>query len=185
MQQGTPSRISRRTLTRGAAWAAPTVALAAAAPAFASSPGQPPCVPTFTFKVNESCKCPGNSTAFNSGYFLKICVTNTSTCPLPVGTTVEIVSVHRKGNGSALASAPQTPYCTTLPETVVLLAANGGEVCTDFLRMDGSNSGNFLYVAYRLNGGALEESADIASPPECGTSGTPLDKCNQAGSACP
>ena len=51
--QGIEVRPSRRTVARGAAWAVPVIAVTAAAPAMASSPG---CIPQFT-TVEGSFKC--------------------------------------------------------------------------------------------------------------------------------
>ena len=47
-------RVSRRTVTRGAAWSVPAVAVAVAAPAFAASTTNPVVI------AGASCKCPGS-----------------------------------------------------------------------------------------------------------------------------
>jgi uncharacterized Zn-binding protein involved in type VI secretion len=47
-------RVSRRTVTRGAAWSVPAVAVAVAAPAFAASNTNP------VVTAGASCKCPGS-----------------------------------------------------------------------------------------------------------------------------
>jgi len=65
--------ISRRTIAKGAAWAVPVVAVAAAAPAMAASGGPP------TFTPGTACKNPGNSCAVHpKGYTLPFTVTNSS-----------------------------------------------------------------------------------------------------------
>lgn len=68
--------LSRRTLAKGAAWAAPAVAVAAAAPMVAASPiitvGQ----------AGDACKLPGNSCSsagYNKGYLQALRVCNNST----------------------------------------------------------------------------------------------------------
>lgn len=72
--------LSRRTLAKGAAWAAPAVALASAAPALATSG------PTPSISFGTACKAPGAScNGFPKGYIVlntKIC--NTSSLPVYV-----------------------------------------------------------------------------------------------------
>lgn len=68
-----PTHLSRRTLAKGAAWAVPVVAVAAAAPAMAASGGAP------SFVFEGACKFSGQSCSIAPwGYALGYRVTNTS-----------------------------------------------------------------------------------------------------------
>ena len=74
------SGISRRTLAKGAAWAVPAVAVAAATPAMAKSGGPP------QVTVLDACKQPGKSCApeFSKGYTFTVRLYN------PTGETVYV-----------------------------------------------------------------------------------------------
>lgn len=73
MSEGTTTPVSRRTVAKGAAWAAPVILGGAAAPAYASSGGPP------TVSIGGACKAPGASCApFVKGYVVTMTITNTS-----------------------------------------------------------------------------------------------------------
>jgi hypothetical protein len=73
-EQGQSTRVSRRTIAKGAAWAVPVVPLAVATPAYAQSG----CVPTLSFSP-DSCRCTGVGQNAKD-YYVSICNTGT-TCP--------------------------------------------------------------------------------------------------------
>ena len=69
----TTFRPARRTIAKGAAWVVPTLALATAAPAFATSGPKPTVVP------GAACKLPGESCdPLIKGYLFKFVITNPS-----------------------------------------------------------------------------------------------------------
>jgi hypothetical protein len=79
-EQGQSTRVSRRTIAKGAAWAVPIVPLAVATPAYAAGSV---CVPTLDFSP-DSCRCTGEGQN-DKDYFVRICNTGT-TCPDTDGT---------------------------------------------------------------------------------------------------
>lgn len=121
----TPGRsISRRTLAKGAGWSVPTVALASAAPALASSLQTPP-----TFKLNGYCKSPGKSCkTFPKGYEFRFTVCNNS--PVPIW--IHGVSYTTVGTNLTLIHAS--------PSLPIALDAN--ECRNVAFRADSSNSAN-------------------------------------------
>ncbi len=162
MQQGTPSRSSRRTLTRGAAWAAPTVALAAAAPSFAGSPGE---CEGFSFGAT-SCKCPGNSKNLKFGYYLSICVDFTGSC-LPPGTeTITVLSIKNNADKPGV-SAPSDPYCDSLPTAITVdPILNSG--CSATIRFSSESSASSLQFTYSIpNVSGTFTSPWIDAPSHC------------------
>lgn len=65
--------VSRRTVAKGAAWAAPVILGGVAAPAYAASGPAP------TLSIGGACKAPGNScNPFVKGYVVTMTITNTS-----------------------------------------------------------------------------------------------------------
>ena len=65
--------ISRRTLAKGVAWTVPAVAMTAAAPAYATSPNEPPVGPDIA--SSSGCKWPGeghSNTKLNKGFRIYI-----------------------------------------------------------------------------------------------------------------
>lgn len=69
--------MNRRALAKGAAWTAPAVMVAAAAPSLAASP-QP------TRVTGWACKMPGNSGAIKHGYRVTLSVTPTPQVVVPI-----------------------------------------------------------------------------------------------------
>ena len=68
-EQGQSTRVSRRTIAKGAAWAVPIVPLAVATPANAAVSGE--CVPTLDFSP-DSCRCTGSGKN-DKDYYVRIC----------------------------------------------------------------------------------------------------------------
>lgn len=80
--------LSRRTLTKGAAWSVPAIAVAGAAPAYASSP--PEEVVIIDFVDGSARKMPGNKCApIRKGYAIDLMLTNNGNVP----TTLTLKSV--------------------------------------------------------------------------------------------
>lgn len=85
--------VSRRSITKGVAWAAPVVAVAAAAPFAAASYDTPP----IGFESESACKFPGNSTTdCFKAYRFVLSVTN----PVGFPITLNIISVTEDGQFS-------------------------------------------------------------------------------------
>ncbi|MGY5317923.1 hypothetical protein ACXA45_01630 [Neomicrococcus lactis] len=84
--------VSRRSITKGVAWAAPVVAVAAAAPFAAASYDTPP----IGFKSKSACKFPGSSTSCEKAYRFVLSVTNPVAFPI----TLNIISVTEDGQFS-------------------------------------------------------------------------------------
>lgn len=78
---------SRRAVVRTGVWAVPVVATAAAAPAMATSEGQPPVVIT---GVAGGCKLPGQPR--DKSYAITLNVTNSSPDPQPISITSFAIS---------------------------------------------------------------------------------------------
>lgn len=84
--------VSRRSITKGVAWAAPVVAVAAAAPFAAASYDTPP----IGFESESACKFPGSSTSCEKAYRFVLSVTN----PVGFPITLNIISVTENGQFS-------------------------------------------------------------------------------------
>lgn len=163
--------ISRRSITKGAAWATPVVAVAGLAPSAAATP----CKVTFSLG-GTSCKCPGGSTDLKFGYFLQICVTPDPGCAPPAGTTLTVVSV-KNGSGKPVTSAPTPGFCEILPATITL---SGGKVCTtSALRMESASSASSLVFSYTVSGDNRVFTSDpVDAPPQTCT------ECNDRPGSC-
>ncbi|GGI46704.1 hypothetical protein BCL57_001103 [Agromyces flavus] len=147
--------VSRRTVTKAMAWAAPVVAIAATAPLAAAS-----CIPTVTLGPG-SCKCPGQSTDLPWHYFLKICAGGVA-CPESSAVLV-ITKVYTKANAQ-----PRTIW------------QGSQEVATgDCVVVEGfaNNSGNFLEIEYHVKGTDTTLTAEVASPPDCNKTQNALGTC--------
>lgn len=169
-QESVGTRVTRRTITRGIAWTAPVVAVAAAAPAFASSQD---CDPVVTFG-DDACKCPGKGNDFT--YYIQLCVDD-SNCSGNNAGTFRILGVA-KFNGTALTLSPNTCYPAVLPTAPAPL----GTCSTQVLRFTGTNASNKLDVTVEITsstGVKRTEVVTIATPPrDCAV--TPnCPKCTQ------
>ena len=139
-----PSGSNRRTVVKGAAWAVPAVAVAAAAPAMAASPT---CL-TAQF-LGDSCKQPG--TGNNFGYRLEICFTNN--CATSITLTVTQVAAN-VGN-PVIQNVNQGP----------ITIAPGATVClpNDVLYCSNS-SANFINVSFTQVGLTGTQVIRVPSP---------------------
>lgn len=136
-QESVGTRVSRRTVTRGIAWTAPVVAVATAAPAFASSE-----LVTVNLDSANACKFPGQSTACEFAYYLPFSITNNSGQTVTVTFTSITETINDKNKGLVING----------PSSVTL---NSGESQTFAIIASGSqNSANVeanLKVCYTLS----------------------------------
>jgi hypothetical protein len=153
------TQISRRTVARGAAWAAPIAAVGVAAPAFAAS-----CEPTITFG-SDSCKCPGQSSEPWT-YYLQFCITGSNRCGFPVGTPFTVTKVV---TNKELADGHNQCFPIQLGQT----AGTIGGACTQTIRLTSTNSANLLDVTFIVNPGQPNAQTfttfKIPAPPDCAT----------------
>lgn len=102
MTSDTHPRVSRRSVTKGVAWAVPAVAIASAAPKIAASP-----IVTVT-QAGTACKQPGGSCApYIKGYLQPLQICNNSTQSITV-TIIQPATLLFNGVLEAF-----TPYPTT------------------------------------------------------------------------
>jgi hypothetical protein len=131
-------QVSRRTIAKGMAWAAPAIPVVAMAPKAAASPG---CVPTLDFS-EDSCRCPGTGQN-NFDYFVKICNIGT-TCPDDDG--VLYVAVRANTGQNEL-------------QTGAIAVPVGG--CSELIEFNGTNSS----VKIRITYGSTEAAALAPTAP--------------------
>ena len=155
------STLSRRNVVRGAAWTAPLVAVAVAAPAFAASVAPPTIKGTST-----GGKCPGQSTDFEWGFII------------PVDTTAPVQSLVFTNviyNGELVADFCQAQVSPT--RFAITFDSNSSA--------NGVGGGTFDYTLTYLDGtGVAVVVSDTATFTYNGTH--PVDKptCNAAGGTC-
>lgn len=159
LERLTGSHASRRTVVQGLAWTVPVVAVASAAPAFATS------CQTFTFG-GASCKCSGRSDADQKGYNLSICFNCPPGQTPPPGTDptkVTIVSVSK--NSGPMLFTPISGQCggSKLPLEVTV-----GD-CTPLLHFNSTDSATPLFVDYYFTDDPARTiySFRTDAPPDC------------------
>lgn len=99
-----PTSISRRTLAKGAAWTAPVVAIATAAPRVAAS-----ALVTIA-QGGDACKLPGNSCAgegYSKGYLQPLMITNSSQETVTI-TFPDTITLSLGGTPTTFTPNPQT-----------------------------------------------------------------------------
>ncbi len=140
--------ISRRTIAKGAAWSAPVIAVAASAPASATS-GAPP---EFTFL--SACKSPGNSCkVFPKGYRFVFTVCNDD--PLQSIWIYSVTYTDLVGTNLTLQHAsPTLPY---------EVAAGGCSNIT--FQADSSSSANAVFTGTMLVSWGHESGGDPKNHP--------------------
>lgn len=126
MTDTTKSGISRRTLAKGAAWAAPAVAVAAAAPNVAASPVTPPPCITAAF-TGKPCRI-SNKKIYRFGF----CITNACTD----GTSLTFTVTKLINQSGFLLSTTNNPF----PTTVTL--APGQQFCVSERDWSAQSQGN-------------------------------------------
>lgn len=145
------SGLSRRTLAKGAAWTAPAIAIAAAAPMASASPVPLDCVAT-SFS-GTSCKEPGSKNGW--AYNLSVCFQNTcqpKTAPITINVT-------RLTNNAGKAFHP------AVNETIVI--GPGERFCTATKRYTSSSSASTIFIYGTINGGTDQLIAKLPAPPDC------------------
>jgi hypothetical protein len=157
----TRGRVSRRSLAKGAAWAAPVVVVGASAPAFAVS-GTPP-----TLSQNgDACKLPGSSCPADKGYIFPVLACNSDPLPIYIY-TVTYGLPYNFGGGT-----PPSPfvYINNPNNPLPILIPAGGCVQLDFLAQ-GTNSANqsFNMDVCITWGHTLPTGSDTEHPPTCAT----------------
>ena len=178
------TKVSRRTIARGAAWSVPIAAVATSAPAFAAS-----CVPQVSFDLDRSCKCPGQSSEGEEFvYYVAFCVDNACVDGgTGSGGTFTIIELA-KDNGSAFDNVPNACFPAVLADAE---PTNVNDCTTDIFRMDSTNSGTFVLVTFDVTVGGVTTryTQQIQSPPfcECKNGGCTDGRCgteNAAGTVC-
>lgn len=156
--QGIEVRPSRRTIAKGVAWAAPVIAVGAAAPAFAASPND--CVPQFsTIEGSFKC-CNGNVVDVNGEKNMKLVikVTDVNGCLVDGVSSVCIQDIQlangqsrgdlvfQDGDQCTVEGGTITAYllgthsCTVNLE--IYYTIDGGDVRMAVLQSDNIPSGN-------------------------------------------
>jgi hypothetical protein len=178
------TKVSRRTVARGAAWSVPIAAVAVSAPAMAAS-----CVPQISLDLGRSCKCPGQSSPGEEFvYYLAFCVTNDCVVGSGAGGTFKVLEVA-KDNGSVFPNRPNACFPATIGAGSTPTPVN--ECTTATYRFDSTNSGNFVLITFQVTvGGATTTyTQQLPSPPfcDCKNGGCTDGRCgttNAAGVVC-
>lgn len=154
MSQGSTTPVSRRTVAKGAAWAAPVILGGAAAPAYASSP--PPVAPELD--PQAFCKHPGEPKRYHVGVIWQ----NT----LPCETTVTITAIQLTPNASG------EPPVTFPGSTTFSVSANSTTTQVYDSNLTEASSNGTVTVQYTYtdcSGTVVTETASLsaASLPPC------------------
>ncbi|TQM63986.1 hypothetical protein [Humibacillus xanthopallidus] len=153
----TPTSPSRRSVVKGAAWAVPAVAVAAAAPTVAASQGPL----TFT---GGACKLPGNANDIFKGYVFELSAYN-APGPNPV-TGVTVITNVRINN------VPVTGYQVVVYSgstcTCGTCTPPGSTTCNTFCTPDGATQRIFVYTNSQQNSQNTSFSLDYQRY-ECST----------------
>lgn len=151
LEDAVSSGVSRRTVTKAAAWAVPVIALAATVPQAAASV----CTPVITFGAG-SCKCPGGSTGIKFGYVLRLCATVGEGCAVTPGTTLTVTGIV---NGSGKDVVPLAPF--SYPIVIPI-----GQCSTDLIKFESTSSSQTLVISYTI-GSAPQTPLQVPAPPDC------------------
>lgn len=161
--------VRRRTLVRGAAWTAPAVAVAAAAPMAAASPQ--PCIPELEIcgeYTGSACKHPGNP----KYYHFTFCFTNDGVNDALVDFTKMIINDVETPFTPANPTN-QNPVRTIIPSSVVV-PADGLKHC---YWVDGGPFGDSAQaegsLTFAVNGIAATIPITVTTTPPCGTGADP------------
>ena len=149
------SGISRRTVTKAAAWSIPAIALAVPTPAYAASPG-------FITLTGDGCKLPGNATDIFKGYAFEASISNTTNADV----TLSITDITLKGEDLGAVTVVALDTCTVLGDTFVV-AANTTNLRVAIITANAASSANgTLVISFLVNnvGDAVTTQADAAPP---------------------
>jgi hypothetical protein len=140
-----PGRISRRTIAKGTAWAAPVIAVGVAAPSYAASPGE------ILTGNGAACKLPGNSNERFKGYALGFSAHN------PLGNSLVVTIISMTLNGIPLGDLKiiNLDGCLDLGVDTFTLPANADYPNLVALTQGAGNSqAGTLAVTYTITGGS-------------------------------
>lgn len=159
--------ISRRSITKGVAWAAPVVAVAAAAPIAAASHHEPP-EPTEI--PGLSCKSPGQSAALGWGYYGAFTINNTTNAPITYTFTSFVAADGTNLSGIQVMSASSTSWAGE--DATITVPANTN--ATYWIRAYGTDSSSTSFtVSYTVNGETFSTPFVYNSMKPCCRSGNP------------
>ncbi|GAB2898636.1 hypothetical protein [Neomicrococcus lactis] len=130
--------VSRRSITKGVAWAAPVVAVATAAPFAAASHHEPP--PPVSV-AGKSCKTGGNSGTITKGFYGQFSVTNNTGASLTYTITSFLSAAQ------VLTNVQVMPITSTdwSGKSTTFTVPNGGTT-TFLIRGSGHDSGNTSFT---------------------------------------
>lgn len=192
--------LSRRTLAKGAAWAAPAIAVAAAAPAMAASKGP-------IYFTGTACKLPGGSSDFKHGYVFEMIIEN-KIGPQPDDAWIEITNMYVNGGRQNFIGFAFVPLDPT-DNTPLSYRGTGPSGCScgacgtkpvRFCIADASKYRVFLYTDENGNSAASSVSVncniyDCKKTAACGTGvasststpvpSSPPTQDNPSGASCP
>lgn len=143
--------LSRRTLAKGAAWAAPAVVVAAAAPQVAASPV---CL-TYTF-TGDACRWTGANNNWAYHLTLQIC----NTCPTPITVSFEVASLTNNAN------KPLTP-CDGTGYPIIVDVTIPAKGCSEYIEF-----GDFSSESSAVNIEAYDSSGNLLF-----TAKAPVQEC--------
>lgn len=144
----TRGQVSRRTVAKGMAWAAPAIPVVAMAPMAAASPIDEDCV---QINLDGECKNPG---APDFSYDLEVC----NTC---LTGSFTLISVG-KSNGSGLSESPNPDRGVVweAPEGTIV---NAGE-CFNVPLLYSTNSGAQLDIVIQSGGQTIPLNGQVINP---------------------
>ena len=138
------SNLSRRNLTKGAAWAVPGLTIAAAAPSLAASDSG-----SVNPGLSHGTRCQGaaeEGEGYNKGYRIFLAV-EPAGAPAPV-----LVSASNENGDQTVVAGP--------------LAVEGNPGVYEYV-VEGDASANFLTINYTIGDGPLQ-TVSIPTSPHCG-----------------
>lgn len=142
--------ISRRTLTKGAAWAVPAVLVAQATPAFAASPGK-------LQVTGNACKLPGNSNPTYKGNVFGLTATNSFNSPISITITSIVLAGSNLGAVGVLGA-----NCVNLGNPFTVPANSSIQIAA--VTADAGNSQNgTIQVSYTFTGGGGPGGSGMAT----------------------
>ncbi|GAA1469085.1 hypothetical protein [Microbacterium thalassium] len=154
--------ISRRTVTKAMAWAAPTIAVAATVPAAVASEG-------ILELAGLGCKLPGNSNGLFKGYAFKLSANNNTNSEI----TLEITNATLDGAPLGQVAAVNLDGCIPATNPFTLEANTSYPNLVLATQLAPSSSNGLLEVTYTIDGGTtlITVTANVpAVPPINGNS---------------
>lgn len=162
------TKISRRTIAAGAAWAAPAVAYAAAAPAMAASG-------TIVLSVSGACKSPGSSTSCDKSYLFGPVKTQSF---LNINATVKIISITSDDPATQLKTCSSATGVNFLIAGATYAISAGQTLTSFYLQQCSKNSADIAGVTWTICFSYLPDGETAWVGPACielKVDGTPPD----------